>query len=486
VAVDARKSERSAATLDLPEELQVPGGAGGVTFSDHVAPILFRNCTPCHRPGQAAPFPLLSYEDARLRARLIAAVTQSRRMPPWKAAPTDYAFKNERRLTAAQIDTIRRWVAGGMPAGDRRRMPSLPAFTEGWALGPPDLVVTMREPFAVPASGPDIYRNFAVPLNLAEDTWVRAVEFRPSARSVVHHSLFFLDETGLARQLDDWDPLPGFGGAMGGALGTSQSGRAALTALLGGGSGATDSAPSRVRRTLGGWALGARPHALPKGLAFFVPRGADLILSTHFHPSGKPEVEVSTVGLYFAPARPSRSFTWLQIPPVFGLFEGIDIPPGERRYTISDSFVIPVDIEAFSVAGHAHYLARQMTLTATLPDGRLRTLLTIDDWDFSWQESYDFKAFVRLPARTRLNAMIQYDNSADNPRNPTIPPVRVRWGEQSTDEMGGLALQVLAVREQDLPRLREAYIAHVRQAAVTRPGLNQLLDRQSGGAMNRR
>jgi hypothetical protein len=298
---------------------------------------------------------------------------------------------------------------------------------------------------------------------------------------------FFLDDTGLARQLDEWDPRPGFGGAMDGAIATEGGGRRALAALVGGNqAGAIDPAETGIRRTLGGWALGAQPHALPGGLAFFVARGSDLILSTHFHPSGRPEVERSTIGLYFAARPPSRSFTWLQIPPAFGLFEGIDIPSGERQYTISDSFVLPVDVEAFSVAGHAHYLGRQMTLTAALPNGRVRTLLEIEDWDFSWQEAYVFERFVRLPAGTRLDATISYDNSAANPRNPNRPPVRVRWGAQSTDEMGGLALQVVAVRERDLPLLREAYTAHVREAALTRPGLNQLLDRQSGGAINRR
>jgi hypothetical protein len=417
-----------------------------------------------------------------VRGRLIAAVTASGRMPPWKAAATDHPFKNERRLTPGQIDTIQRWVAGGMPEGDARRTPEPPVFPEGWTIGTPDLVVTMREPFEVPRGGPDIYRNFVVPLGLERDTWVRAVDFRPSARTVVHHSLFFLDDTGYARRLDDWDPQPGFGGAMSGAAATLQSGRAALARLARGGQPEeADADANRLRRTLGGWALGARPNELPRGLAYFVPAGADLVLSTHFHPSGKTELERSTVGLYFADGPPARSFTWIQIPPLFGLFEGIDIPAGESSYTISDSFVVPVDVEAFNVAAHAHYLGRGMTLTATLPDGRTRTLFRIDDWDFTWQESYDFRRFVRLPAGTRLDATIRFDNSATNPRNPRVPPVRVTWGEQSTDEMGGISLQVVAVREEDRPRLQQAYIAHVRTAASARPGLGQFRERRDGG-----
>jgi hypothetical protein len=463
-----------------------PGGSAAVTFSEHVAPILFDNCTSCHRPGEAAPFALMSYNDARSRGRLIAAVTSARVMPPWKAAPGDIPFRNARRLTDAQIETLRQWVAGAMLEGDPRTLPRMPEFPEGWQLGAPDLVVTMTEPFPVPADGPDIYRNFVVPLNLEEDTWVRAVDFRPSARTVVHHSLFFLDDTGVARARDSRDPRPGFGGAMGRGVGVA-GGRGGLLALLGlGGQGTTGrggdaTAVGRAGGTLGGWALGGQPQSLPDGLAYFVPRRSDLILSTHFHPSGREEREQSVVGLYFAERPPVKSFTPIQLPPVFGVFEGIDIPAGQERYAIHDSFVLPVDVDAFGVSGHAHYLGREMTLTATLPDGRSRTLLHIPDWDFSWQESYRFADLVRLPRGTTIDVNITYDNSAGNPRNPNHPPERVTWGEQSTDEMGSLTLQVMAVDEGDLPRLREAYAAHVRNAALTRPGLGQLLQRRVSG-----
>ena len=191
-------------------------GAGVVTFSEHVAPIIFANCTSCHRPGEAAPFPLTNFAETRPMARRIAAVTEARIMPPWKAAPTDYAFGNARGLSDAQIAVLQRWVADGMLEGDRSKLPALPKFTEGWQLGQPSLVVKMPEPFEVPATGPDVYRSFVVPLNLDKDTWVKAVDFRPSATSVVHHSLFFLDATGAARERDERDPLPGFAGGMGG------------------------------------------------------------------------------------------------------------------------------------------------------------------------------------------------------------------------------------------------------------------------------
>jgi hypothetical protein len=423
----------------------------------------------------------MSYRDARPLARAIAAATASRAMPPWKAGPSDYPFANARQLTGDQIATIQRWVADGAVEGDPARLPALPKFTEGWQLGPPDLTVTMDQAFEVPARGPDVYRNFVVPLNLDRDTWIRAIDFRPSARSVVHHSLFFLDATGAARERDASDPLPGFPGGMGGGrVAGAARGRGGLQAFLGApGSGAGNDPVARFAGQLGGWALGGRALELPSGLAFFVAKGSDLILSTHFHPSGKVEHEKSTVGFYFAPSPPTQAFTTIQLPPIFGVFEGLDIPPDDAHYTLEDSFVIPIDVRAFSTGAHAHYLGKQMRLTATFPDGTMKTLLRIDDWDFSWQERYRFAEFVSLPKGTRLDAEISYDNTAANKRNPSQPPVRVSWGEESTDEMGSIGLQVVAATPGELPQLQQAFLAHVRQAALTRPGLGQLLRRRA-------
>src|SRR5262245_11593172 len=348
-----------------------------VTFTGDVAPIVFNKCSACHRPGEAAPFSLMTYDDVKRRGALIAKAVTSRAMPPWKAVASDYAYKGDRRLSDSEIDTIKRWVDAKMPEGDPAQLPATPAFTPGWQLGPPDLVVSMIEAFDVPAYGPDVYRNFGVPLNLTEDKWVRAVDFRPSARSVVHHSLFFLDGTGTARAADARDPKPGFPGEMGGFSGA----RGQLVRMLSGGNLAgrtsandTMTDESRAVGTLGGWALGANARALPDGLAFFVPKEADLVLSTHFHPSGRVEQEASTVGLYFASTAPTQAFAGLALPPLFGVFDGIDIPAGEKEYTIRDSFTLPVDVKAFNVGAHAHYIAKRMQLTATFPDGATKKI----------------------------------------------------------------------------------------------------------------
>ena len=430
-----------------------------LNFSEHIAPIVFNRCATCHRPGEAAPFSLLSYEDVRKRGKLIATVTKSRYMPPWLGHSEMGSFRDDRRLTDAEIQTIQEWVLGGMPEGDPSRMPKTPTFTPGWQLGQPDLIVHMQEPFEVPADGPDIFRNFAIPLNVSEDKWVRAVEFRSVAKAS-HHALFFLDQTGEALKADQADPRPGFvgmnflgaGAAARGALGQRQ-GRGAL-GLLGG------------RLGLGGWAVGGSPSGLPEGLARSLPSGSDLVLQMHFHPTGKIEREQATVGIYFAEKPPTRTLTGLQMPPVFGALAGIDIPPGEKGYTIRDSFTMPIDAEVVSAGGHAHYLAKQMRMTATLPDGQKKELFDIPDWKFNWQERYYFSKPIRLPKGTKLDVEVSYDNSAGNPSNPSNPPKRVTFGEQSTDEMGAVTIEMVAVRERDLPTYVAELQQHVQSAVV--------------------
>jgi len=435
------------------------------TFSNDVAPILFQQCATCHRPGEAAPFPLLTYEDARKRGKLIAHVTQSRQMPPWKAAKGDVAFRNERRLQDAQIAVLQQWLAAGMPEGDRKDLPAAPTFADGWTLGKPDLVVKMPKAYRVPAEGRDIYRNFAVALDLQEDKWVKAIDFRPSAASVVHHTLFFLDPTGTAAKKELASGEVGSRGGMeslgrpGGKGGKGGGGLGGLGGLGG------DSGTAGVAG-LGGWALGAQARSLPDGLAYRLPKGSDLVLSTHFHPSGKAEEEASTIAFYFADKQPVQRFTGLQIPMGFGILAGIDIPAGKKDHAIEDSFVLPVDVKGFGISAHAHYLAKDFKMTATLPDGKVKTLLHVPDWDFGWQEQYRFQDFYDLPKGTKLHVKISYDNSADNLRNPTSPPRRVRWGKESTDEMGSITLQVVAAKEAEFPQLREGYGQYVRDAAL--------------------
>ena len=410
------------------------------TFTEHVAPIVFRHCAQCHRPGEAAPFSLLTYADVRKRSRMIATVTGDRFMPPWHASPGHAAFVGERRLGEHEITTLAAWAHAGAPEGPASALPETPQFPAGWQLGEPDLVVAMEEEYPIPASGPDIYRNFVLELGLDEERWIRAIELRPSARKAVHHSLFFVDTSGSARAQDGRDGKPGFRGMR--FTGSQRGAQGSDTSLAGWGQ-------------LGGWAVGMTPTFLPEGLAMHLPAGADIVLQTHFHPSGKSESERSTIGIWFG-EKPTKTLTGLQLPPVFGALWGIDIPPGAKAYEVRDSFTLPVAIDGISIGGHAHYLCTDMRANAVLPSGEELVLLDIARWDFNWQDRYMFAEPLRLPAGTKLDFVLHYDNSDANPFNPHDPPRRVRWGRESEDEMGSLTLQAVCVDEGDLPTLHRA------------------------------
>ncbi len=398
-----------------------------VTYHQDIAPIIYANCTSCHRDGESAPFPLSNFEEVSRKARTIRRVVNDRYMPPWHANSEATHFLDVRRLDDEQIALIDRWVEEGKLEGDASDSPELPQFSQGWQLGEPDLVLKMAESYEVPAEGPDIYRNFVLPIELPEDKWVKAVELRPSARSVLHHSLFFLDDSGTARKLDGKDGQPGFKGMS-----------------------------FRKSGSLGGYVPGVSPRKLPGDLARPLPQGSDLVLSTHFHPSGKTESEQTTVGIYFAESPPSRKLEELQVPPGFGRGKGIDIPPGESNYTIDDSFTLPVDVEPISIGGHAHYICTTMRMTATLPSGEERVLLDIEDWDLDWQDTYYFANPDILPKGTVLKSVITYDNSDQNPENPFSPPQRIKWGRESTDEMGSITLIGVPVEASDYEKLSRA------------------------------
>lgn len=400
-----------------------------VTFNQHIAPIIYHHCSSCHRAGEAAPFALLSYADVKRKAKMIADATESRLMPPWKAEPASFPYRDERRMTDGEIALIQAWVKGGLEEGSGGK-PVPPKFASGWALGEPDLVVEMPAAYHIPADGPDIYRNIALPLGLTEDKWITAIDLKPTARAAVHHVLYFADPNGRAHEKKQ-GPQPGFNGMR----------------------------PS-ASVALGGFAVGAQPKHFPEGFALQVPKGSDFVVQYHFHPTGKPEAEKSVIGFYFAKKPPARIMTRIQMPPAYSLFSGLDIPAGEKDFVIRDSYTLPVAVDAVGLGAHAHYLGKQMKMTATLPGGEVKTLLRIKDWDFAWQDRYYFQELVALPRETRLDTEIRWDNSATNPRNPANPPVRVTWGEESRDEMGSISLIAVAHEESERTALQKDVRQH--------------------------
>lgn len=451
-----------------------------VTFSSDIASIIYDKCSSCHRPGQVGPFPLLTYDDVRKRALTIEAVIEDNYMPPWKPVNHNVQFSNDRSLSESQKEKLQQWIAEDCPEGDRAAMPTPPEFPDGWSLGQPDLIVKMNGQFDVPADGPDIYRSFVFPLQLPEDKWVKAIELRSSAKSAMHHALFFLDSSGKARQLDGSDGKAGISGMgfladFGGAAGGNPSGIRGLMSRLGGlrnqrGTNASDNGriDSALARGLGGHVPGAMPTKLPGDLAMALPKGSDIVMQTHFHPSGKRETEQAELALYFADKPPSKQLVTIQVPAMFGFGANIDIPAGEKNFRITDSFTLPVDVQAISIGGHAHYICREMKMTARTSTGKEITLMQIDDWDLDWQDRYLFAEPVDLPAGTVITTDIVYDNSADNPENPYQPPQQIRWGRQSNDEMGSVTLLVVAADESQRPDLGVALRAHFTSSIADR------------------
>ena len=399
-----------------------PAGDRDVTWCRDVAPIVFANCVTCHRPGEVGPFPLLAWDDVRRRARQIALVAAERIMPPWQPELGFGHFQRERRLTAAQIETLANWAAAGAPHGDLADLPPLPEFVDGWRLGTPDLVLELPTEFEVPADGNDIYQYFVLPTGLTADQVITAIEFRPTSPQVVHHASFCYDTSGEARRLDESDPGPGY-------------------RRFGGAGFAPDG-------SLGGWAPGVTPQHLPEGLGRKIARGSDVVVQVHYHPIGRRVRDRSRIGLHFAHGPVRQHLTELLVANM-----NLRIPAGAEGYVHRASYTLPVDVTVHAVAPHMHLLGREFTATATRPDGGVEPLVRIADWDFNWQDVYFYARPLRLPAGTRIDIECVYDNSPSNPFNPSSPPMPVQWGERSIDEMGICYLDVTTDNPDDRQRL---------------------------------
>src|SRR5512142_1930309 len=414
------------------------------TFNKDIAPILYENCATCHRPGEVAPFSLLTYQDAAKRAGLIATVTKKRYMPPWKPGPGYGNFDHVRRLTDEQITQIQEWATTGAPEGAAADKPAVPTFPTGWQAGEPDQVLKFSAPYSVRADGPDQFRCFVLPMNLAKESYVSGAEFRPGNPRIVHHALIFLDSTGTARKLaaSGGAGYPCFGGP-----GFSGAG------------------------LLVGWAPGYTPLPAEPSLSQAVRPGTAVVIQIHYHPSGKPEQDQSSIGLKFS-GPPTKGRALLLV-----MNRYLDIPAGESHYVVKGSITVPQDAELWGITPHAHYLATDMKVNARLPDGSVIPLIRIKDWDFNWQGQYRYKEPIKLPKGTKIELEYVYDNSSGNPHNPSNPPVRVRFGEQTKDEMALAFLGIVLPSPADVqPFQRAVVLQYVEDFVRLTENVNDLPD----------
>jgi Flp pilus assembly protein TadD len=397
-----------------------------VTFSKDVAPIVFANCVTCHRPGGDGPFPLLTYADAARHARDIGDQTLSRHMPPWLPEPGDVPIVGARRLSQGQIDTIQRWIRDGAQEGAPADLPSVPSFRSDWQLGTPDVVLTMPRPFVLPPGREDVYRNVILEGGVPNGAFIRAVELRANG-GPIHHALIRLARGPVARARNGDDGQPGFDGMSSPILQDPEG-------------------------QLLGWAPGRGPMVSPDGMPWSVEPGTALALELHLIPSDQPQPVQPSLGLYFSSTPPLRR----PITSVLAM-KHIDIPAGDANYVVTDKYRLPVSAELVGLFPHAHLLGREILITATPPAAGPQTLLHIKHWNFHWQQDYQFAKPVSLPQGTVIDLRFTYDNSARNPGNPSTPPVRVRVGSRSRDEMANVGFLWLTSSTNDATALRASF-----------------------------
>jgi len=393
------------------------------TYTEDVGPILRQSCRDCHRPGEAAPFSLLTYAQAARRARDLAEVTASQLMPPWKPA-SEYGppLLHDRTLLPGEVATLRAWAEAGAPEGPPVAEPPTESTPPGeWALGMPDLVLEMPEPFEIPAAGGDVYRCFVLPTGLAEDRWLTAIEVKPGNPKVVHHTFAYVDVRGLGRSRDEADDGPGYM-CFSGFSGDSIFG------------------------ALGGWTPGNEPHFYGEGVGQNLPKGSDVVLQVHYHSVGKVERDRTRLGLHFARKPVKKALQWVSAcadPAEFAL------PADDPDVRWKAELKIPMDVDLHAMTPHMHLLGRSMQARVETPDGRSRPLIRIDDWDFNRQDTYFLREPLRIPEGSTIHLEARFDNSSANPRNPSRPPREVRWGEGTNDDMMILFLG-LTRADQDL------------------------------------
>ncbi len=370
-------------------------------------------------------------------------------MPPWKADPAGHKFIGLDPLTDAEISIFERWVADGAREGDRRDLPSPPRWTDGWQLGTPDLVVTLPTPFVLAADGPDVSRVFVLPLPVDRQRYVRGIEFRAN-NPRIHHANIRIDATPASRELDEQDATPGYDGII------------------------LRSAVYPDGHFLG-WTPGQAAPLLPAGLAWTLAPRSDLVVQLHLVPSGKPELIQPSIGLYFTDDPPTRTPVMMRLSN-----QHIDIPAGDARYIASDSFVLPVDVEVLAVQPHAHYLAREVSGIATLPDGTTRTLISIRRLGPALAARLSLPDARGVAERHDGDHALSIRQLRGEPAQSRRPTVRVPWGQQSREEMGDLWLQVAAKTPAERQLLDQTFRS--KWMATDAIGLEALIQREPNRA----
>ena len=359
------------------------------TFAKDIAPIFFKNCAECHRPGEIAPMSLMSYKEVRPWAKAIREKVVSREMPPWHADPAHGQWANDKRMSQKDVDAITAWVDAGAKEGDPKDMPATPKFAKGWQIGEPDITFQMPEEFTVPAEGTVPYMYFTVPSGFTEDKYVAAMEARAGDLSVVHHIVVYVrDPKERAPKKQD--------------IGTG---------------------------LLGALSPGNTPFIAQPGTAKLIKAGSQIVFQMHYTPSGKVTKDRSIIGLKFAKGPVEKVITTTA-----AWDTRFVIPPNAENHEVRAAYTAEEDLDIISLMPHMHLRGKDYKYIAHYPDGRQEVLLSVPRYDFGWQVYYYPTKPLRMPKGTKIEAIAHYDNSTKNPVNPD-PNKPVRFGEQTWEEM---------------------------------------------------
>ncbi|MFM7187319.1 MAG: redoxin domain-containing protein [Armatimonadota bacterium] len=380
-------------------ERALPNGQKGPEYYPSIKAVLDRTCVRCHDASGVAPMSFATYASAKRYANNIASVVAQRQMPPWKAEPSSHSFANLRKVSESDRKALMLWAATGAASGTPTPTVNVPVHAPGitW-----DIELAAAADYTIPASGPDEYRTFIVPTNFTEDRWIDAVDFKPSNPKVVHRILGFVDGSKRARGHSDKLPALGYNN-FGGLL-------------------------SQPDADLGAWFPGNPVQVMPSGTAWKLPKGSDILVQMHYHPTGKIESDKPSVKLHFAKAQVEheRKLLTMRLDDLFLRAGSV------KPFTLTHK--VERNIQLYSIMPHMHFAGQSIKVSMTTPDGKETPLLSIRDWDIYWQEAYLFEKPVTVPAGSNITVRAVFDNSTANPKQPSVPPKDVHAGETNRDE----------------------------------------------------
>ena len=420
--------------------------ADAPTYSRDVAPILYKNCTGCHRPGEIGPMTLLSYKDVRPWVRAIATRVGADTMPPWHADPSVGEWSNDRRLDPRDKATLLKWIANGAPEGDPKDLPPAPKYADGWQIGQPDAVVKMGEDYPIPATGVINYQYFEVPTNFTEDRWVTAYEVRPGNRAVVHHVIVYVKTPPPAAPPQRLEGQPGQPARPRPLpvismpdeqmkIPAGQTGGEPLPEDQRKPLGPNDRPmPRGVGNSIGGYVPGNGARVYRPGMAMRLPAGSSLVFQMHYTTTGKATTDRTSIGFIFSKERPAVPLAGTAL-----INGSLHIPAGASDYKVDAEMTINRDITLYGMVPHTHVRGKRWAYEVIYPDGRTQAILSVPKYNFDWQTEYEFKQPMKLPKGSKLHATAWYDNSAANKSNPD-PTKDVWWGDQTFEEMMFTAL----------------------------------------------